>query len=186
MSDNKPRKPLPGKFEKKYQSEQLKELIADEDQWIMHPPFRPMEGAYGVRRIKANDLLFTFIDRYLGDMDYAFEPGMDGMFICLPYYVIHQGIGLRVNREDPSRLEICELWYPGEYSGKNIMMPMMQKYSPMYLLPDDRTDEVTGKIREYFALRPKSFPDDNYCTFSFALDHCVMLEEHFLDNLPQT
>ena len=55
----------------------------------MHPPFRPMEGAYGVRRIKANDLLFTFIDRYLGDMDYAFEPGMDGMFICLPYYVIH-------------------------------------------------------------------------------------------------
>ncbi len=56
----------------------------------------------------------------------------------------------------------------------------------MYLLPYDRTDEVTGRIREYFALRPsKSFPTEYYCTFSFAFDHCVLLEGDFLDNLPR-
>ncbi len=145
-----------------------------------------MEGAFGARRLMENDLLFTYLDRYLDDMEYAFLACADGRFVCVPEEPDHQGIGMSVNKDDPSRLEICELWYPGEYSEKNIMGPFTQTYSTMYLLPDDRTDEVTGKIREYFALRPKSFPDDNYCTFSFALDHCVMLEGHFLDNLPQT
>ncbi len=179
------RNKLLGEYEKKYQSEKLKELIGDPAFWRYNNPYKPMEGAFGARRLMENDLLFTYLDRYLDDMEYAFLACADGRFVCVPEEPAHQGIGMSVNKDDPSRLEIGQLWYPGEFTTTDIISPLLQIYVPMYLLPIDRPD-VTDKIREHFALSPKVDSLERYCTFSFALDHCVLLEGKFLDNLPQT
>ena len=92
----KRREPLPGPYEKKYKSEDLKFKIADIGMWSMIPAVKgDMDSPSGLNRLKENDILFSFIDEYFPNDPYAFEPNMqDGRFMFLPDEVRHQGMGV--------------------------------------------------------------------------------------------
>ena len=81
------RKKLPGIYEKRYKSENLKRAIADDGMWYLIPCVSVgMDSPQGIHRIKENDLLFTFIGQYFPDAPFAFEPYMvDGRFAANPF-----------------------------------------------------------------------------------------------------
>ena len=85
------REKLPDVYEAKYKSENLKTKIADLGMWSMIPSVTgSLNSAYGVRRLKENNPLFSFIDQYFQDVPFAFEPNMqDGRFVFLPEDVWH-------------------------------------------------------------------------------------------------
>ena len=56
---------LPGIYESRYKSEMLKEQIADDGMWLLNPGIHgDMDSREGIQRLKENDLLFRFIDRF--------------------------------------------------------------------------------------------------------------------------
>ena len=53
------RKKLPGIYEKRYKSENLKRAIADDGMWYLIPCVSGgMDSPQGIQRIKENDLLY--------------------------------------------------------------------------------------------------------------------------------
>ena len=99
-------KELPGDFEARYKSRDLKDQIADEGMWQLIPAVTGnLDSPYGLRRLEENQLLFSFIDDYFGDKPFAFEPDMrDGRYVFLPDNVSHQGIGISISRDLPGFL----------------------------------------------------------------------------------
>ena len=178
---NKNREKLPDRFEKKYKSEELKARIADEGMWFLIPAVTgSISSPDGVRRIKENDLLFSFIDEYFPVFPFAFEPYMqDGRFVFLPDDVKHQGMGVCVSKDIPGFLEIGHFWYPQEYTEKNIPIGRGQVYIPVFSAPPG--EELADMIRKVY-LR-KVLPHQKFCTFPFQLNVTVTLEGDFLDEL---
>ncbi len=75
----------------------------------------------GVKRLEKHHVLFEFIDNYLGEMPFAFEPNMqDNRYVLLPDDVGHQGIGVTVSSEVPGFLEVGHFWYPFEFTEKTL------------------------------------------------------------------
>ena len=176
------RRLLPSIYEEKYTSENLKKQIADEGMWYLIPCVDcDMNSPKGRKRIKENDLLFSFIDEYLSDFPFAFEPNMlDGRFVCLPDNVRHQGIGLCVSKEIPGFLEICHFWYPAEFTEKKIGFGPGQVYVSMLSMKSAKDlAEIIRKL--YSESKPE---DERYCTFTFGNpDRIVTLRGYFLDDL---
>jgi hypothetical protein len=176
------RKTLPGIYEKRYKSEHLKSLIADDGMWYLIPAVSGgMNSPAGIQRLKENDLLFTFIDQYFPDDPFAFEPIMqDGRFVFMPQYVDHQGIGVCVSKDMPGFLEVCQFWYPREYTEKPIEGD--QLYVPVFAL--EPCPELASMIREVYMY--KKIPHQPFCTFPLYLNLVVTLKGNFLDKMNQT
>ena len=175
------REKLPSEFEKKYKSEKLKEKIADIGMWGLIPAVTgPLNSAYGKKRIIENDSLFSFIDRYVPDVDYDFEPNMrDGRYVFLPGDVGHQGIGISASLQMPGLLEIAHFWYPDEFTERH---PSSLGGGQVYVcnfmvLPGE---ELAQMVRRIY-INEKPVPR-HYCTFPFTLDKVVTLKGNFLDH----
>lgn len=181
---NMGRKMLPAEFEKRYSSEALKKLIAEDGMWFMIPSVSgTLNSAYGIRRLKENQLLFDFIEQYFSNDAYAFEPNMeDGRYTLLPDNVSHQGIGVMVSREFPGCLEVCQFWYPCEYTEKEIAIGPTQVCIPVFSANPDA--ELAALIRKLYIDEEnrKSY----YCTFAFNMKHIVTLRDYFLDDMDAT
>ena len=176
------RRQLPSIYEEKYTSESLKAKIVDEGMWYLIPCVDcDINSPIGRKRIKENDLLFSFIDEYLSDLPFAFEPNMlDGRFVCLPDNVGHQGIGLCVSKEIPGFLEICHFWYPVEFTEKKLAGGLDQVYVSMLSMKSSQN--LADVIRRIYS--EDGLGDDRYCTFTFGNpDRIVTLHGNFLDNL---
>ena len=177
------RKELPGGFEERYRSETLKQRIADLGMWNMIPCVTcSMDSPKGIKRIKQNDTLFTFIDRYFPDVPFSFEPNMqDGRYVFIPRHTWHQGIGICASKRLPGYLEIGHFWYPAEYTSKGPLM-IDQVYVAQYLNRPD--SDFADKIRPLYT--EDSGPDSHYCTFPFDPDTVVRFDGDFLDHLNTT
>jgi len=175
---------LPGSFETKYKSEKLKEQIADDFMWAAIPPVTyRMDSKGGRQRLKKNDILFSFIDKYFPVDPYAFEPNMqDGRYMFLPQEVRHQGIGVCASLDVPGYLEIGHFWYPREFTAKG-KTDLDQVYVPMFSTQPD--DELAGMIRGIY-MRDESKLRTHYCTFPFFMDCIVTLKGDFLDTPAKT
>ena len=176
------RKKLPDIYEKRYKSENLKRAIADNGMWYLIPCVSGgMDSPQGIHRIKENDLLFTFIDQYFPDAPFAFEPYMvDGRFVFLPDNVEHQGMGVSVSKDLPGYLEICQFWYPSEFTQKKLMID--QLYVPVFSIPPCK--ELADMVRDIYI--PEKEPRQHYCTFPIYLDTVVTLQGDFLDKMDQS
>lgn len=177
------REDLPGGFEEKYKSEILKQRIADLGMWGMIPAVRySMNSPEGIKRLKANDVLFTFIEQYFEDVPFAFEPNMqDGRYVFLPHDVRHQGIGICASIELPGFLEIGHFWYPEEFSAKGLDID--QVYVAQYSTKPDLV--FANRIRALYTENRKS-RQGLYCTFPFDQDTVLRLEGNFMDQLNKT
>lgn len=178
------RESLPGGFEEKYKSETLKQRIADLAMWGMIPSVTySMDSKKGIKRLKENEALFTFIDRYFPDVPFSFEPNMqDGRYVFLPHYVYHQGIGICASKNLPGCLEVGHFWYPEEYTEKRTIF-IDQVYIPQYTTRPD--SEFADKIRPLYVETPDERMD-HYCTFPFDPDTVVRFDGDFLDHLNTT
>ncbi len=178
------REKLPGGFEEKYRSENLKERIADLGMWTYIPGVpRGMNSAEGIKRLKENDVLFTFIDQYFQDVPFAFEPNMrDGRYVFLPHNVSHQGIGICASKELPGFLEVGHFWYPWEYTDKS-NLNIDQVYIPQYSTRPDL--KFADQIRRLYA-ESKDLKQVHFCTFPFDPDTVLRLDGRFLDQLGKT
>jgi hypothetical protein len=178
------RSKLPGSFESKYKSEKLKALIADDMLWGAIPCVTyPMDSNGGKKRLKQNDILFSFIDQYFPDDPFAFEPNMqDGRYVFLPEQVRHQGMGVCASLDVPGFLEVGHFWYPREFTARG-KTDLDQIYVPMFSSqPDERLVEM---VREVY-MRDESSLRTKYCTFPFFPGCVVTLKGDFLDNLAKT
>lgn len=164
----------------------LKDRIADKEMWTYSPQvaYRPRRKL--LERLEENDPLFTFIDTYMSDLEFEFEPIMeDGRFVCLPYDCKQQGFGICVSRRHPGLLEICHLWYPCEYSSKRLKIGLKQVYVPIiYFLPYrmDGTAILFDLIYEIF-YEGGSCGEKYCCNFTFDGKFVVKLEGDFLDDV---
>ncbi len=178
------RSKLPGSFETKYKSENLKTLIADDMMWGAIPsvPYL-MDSRRGRQRLNDNDTLFSFIDKYFQDDPFAFEPNMqDGRFVFLPAEVRHQGMGICVSYDVPGYLEIGHFWYPREFTAKGKTY-FDQVYVPMF--SSEPNDQLAEMIREIY-MRDESGLQTHYCTFPFFPGVVVTLKGDFLDTPAKT
>ena len=184
MMNNSQREKLPGVYEKKYKSDQLKSKIADDGMWCLIPAVTGnMNSSYGERRLKENDLLFSFIDEFFFDVPYAFEPNMqDGRFVFLPDDVDHQGIGICVSKELPGFLEIGHFWYPCEFTEKRISIGGAQVYIPM--INAKPGPELADTIQKIYMKNNTS--QQRYCTFLFEPELVITLKGNFMDRLDQS
>ena len=175
---------LPGTYEKKYTSKKLKEKITDIIMWSAIPVVTySLDSPGGRQRIKENDILFSFIDKYFPDFSYAFEPNMqDGRFMFLPDEVRHQGIGVCASPEFPGFLEVGHFWYPREFTAKG-RTKLDQLYIPMFSSRPD--DELAEMIREIYT-DDKSKIRNHFCTFPFFPGCVVTLKGDFLDTPAKT
>lgn len=175
------RENLPGGFEDKYKSEILKQRIADLGMWVTIPAVRcSMNSPDGIKRLEANDVLFTFIDQYFQDIPFAFEPNMqDGRYVFLPHDVSHQGIGICASKELSGFLEVGQFWYPDEFTAKrnlHIDQVYVAQYSTKpYLV-------FANRIRTLYTENRKS-RQSHYCTFPFDPDTVLRLDGDFMDQL---
>ena len=178
------REALPGGYEEKYRSEELKQRIADLGMWVTIPAVRgSMNSPEGIKRLVANDVLFTFIDQYFQDVPFAFEPNMqDGRYVFLPHDVSHQGIGICASKELPGFLEIGQFWYPGEFTEKRTLN-IDQVYVAQY---STRPDFVfANRIRTLYADERKT-KYSQYCTFPFDPDTVLRFDGYFMDHVTKT
>lgn len=173
------RKPLPYGYEEKYHSEKLKERIAGEDLWYMIPAVRgDISSVSGKKRMRENDPLFSFIDRYFPDDDYAFEPNMeDGRFVFLPADVNHQGIGIAASKFGPQYLDVIQFWYPVEYMSGKSAFPVDQVAVNAYSVRPDQA--FADEIRKCYMQKRKK---EHYCTFPYLPGLMVTLKGNFLDD----
>ncbi|MBR2822475.1 MAG: hypothetical protein IKE24_02160 [Clostridia bacterium] len=178
------RKNLPGGFEEKYKSEALKQRIADLGMWNMIPAVKcSMNSPEGIKRLEANDVLFTFIDQYFRDVPFAFEPNMqDGRFVFLPHDVSHQGIGICASKDLPGYLEIGQFWYPAEFTAKRLLH-IDQVYVAQYSTEPDLV--FANGIRTLYTEKRKS-KQSCYCTFPFDPDTYLRFDGNFMDQLNNT
>ena len=179
------REKLPDIYEAKYKSENLKTKIADLGMWSMIPSVTgSLNSAYGVRRLKENNPLFSFIDQYFQDVPFAFEPNMqDGRFVFLPEDVWHQGMGICVSKELPGFLEIGHFWYPCEFTDRTTSVPVDQVYIPIFSCKPG--PELADMVRNVYLKQEKRHPE-HYCTFPFCINMTVTLRGHFLDRIEQS
>jgi hypothetical protein len=182
---NDKREKLPGGYENRYKSENLKALIADEGMWTFIPAVEGiMDSPKGIRRLKENDLLFSFIDHWFPDSPFAFEPNMqDGRFMLLPEDVGHQGIGICVSKDLPGFLETGNFWYPCEFTEKKIAFGPGQVYVPAF---SQKPEEPLADMVRAVYMEQKKPKQHDYCTFLYAPDIVITLEGYFLDHLDQS
>ena len=179
------REPLPGLYEGKYKSEKMKEQIADDGMWGFIPCVDyAMNSPKGRRRLKQNDLLFSFVDEFFPEFPFAFEPNMiDGRYVLLPEYVNHQGVGLCVSNDLPGFLEMCHFWYPADYTEKTIPFGPAQVYIPILSMKSSK--ELADIISRVFI--EDNTKQEPHCTFTFGNpEKIVYLRGYFLDNLDIT
>ena len=178
------RENLPGEYEEKYRSENLKQRITDLGMWSMIPSVTyDMNSPAGIKRLKENDVLFTFIDQFFLDIPFAFEPNMrDGRFVLLPHNISHQGIGICASKELPGFLEIGHFWYPWEFTSKD-KLNIDQVYIPQYSTKPDIM--FADKIKKLYA-ESKNSKKGYYCTFPFDPETIVRLDGCFMDQLAKT
>lgn len=176
---------LPGDFEGRYKSENLKDQIADEGMWGLIPAVTySMSSPEGVKRLERNHILFSFIDEWFGDEPFAFEPNMrDDRFIFLPEEVGHQGMGVTVSYEIPGFLEVGHFWYPSEFTQKTIPIGGSQVYIPTFSMKPGA--ELAGMVRDVY-LNRKGKSDENFCTFPFSPNLVVELSGFFMDRTSQS
>lgn len=174
------REKLPGKYEERYKSEDLKWNIAEIGMWSMIPAVTGSIGsAQGLRRLKENDPLFTFIDRYFPDAPYAFEPYMqDGRYVLLPDDTSHQGIGIMASKRVPGYLEVAQFWYPSEFTSGKTAFPVDQVAVTMFIVrPDKSLADMVQKVY----MEDDGLAHEKHCTFPFDMDLTVLLKGNFLD-----
>ena len=178
------REVLPGIYERRYNSELLKEHIADEGMWFLIPGINGgMASREGIQRLKENDLLFRFIDGFFPEGPFAFEPNMqDGRFVFLPENVDHQGVGICASKDLPGFLEVGHFWYPCEFTEKTISFGPGQVYVPMFSAKPEQLVKTVKKIY----IENKEPDHIRYCTFLFNPDVNVTLEGCFLDKISQS
>ena len=178
------REKLPGIYETRYKDEDLKAKIADIGMWSMIPAVRDkMNSKAGIQRLKENDPLFLFIDKYFADKPYAFEPNMqDGRFVFLPDDVSHQGVGICASRDYPGFFDVANFWYPCEFTEKKIAFGPGQVYVSMF---SSRPEQLVDVIQNVY-MDQKNPKHEHYCTFLFDPDIIVTLKGDFLDRLDQS
>ncbi len=176
---------LPGDFETRYKSNNLKNQIEDEGMWGMIPSVTySINSPGGIERLEKNHLLFAFIDEYFGDEDFAFEPNMmDDRYVFLPAKVDHQGIGIAIAPDVPGFLEVAHFWYPDEFTKKPIPFGPSQVYIPNFKIKPG--PELAKMVRDVYLDDDKS-SDTNYCTFPFTPDIVVTMSGNFMDNIDKS
>lgn len=181
---NTGRQKLPSEFEKRYSSEALKARIAADDMWTFIPAVTySMDSADGIKRLKENQLLFDFIQEYFPDDAYAFEPNMrNGRYVFLPDNSSHQGIGVLASPYNPGYLDVCQFWYPCEYTERKIEKNIDQVCVPAFAIKPDA--DLAALIRRLYI--DEEEPQSHFCTFAFDLDYVVTLKDFFLDDMDAT
>ena len=173
---------LPGEYESKYKSEKLKEKIVDDGMWALIPAVKGgLKTAAGKRRLRENDLLFSFIDEFVADVPYDFEPNMrDGRFVFVPGNVSHQGIGLSVSGAISGFLEVAHFWYPSEYMEKpDTFLGGGQVYVCNFMMRP--SEELAQLVRRVYVDDARNMKE-HYCTFPFDADTVVTLKGNFIDH----
>lgn len=176
---------LPGDFETRYKSENLKNEIADIGMWGMIPSVTySMNSPGGIKRLEKNHILFAFIEEFFGDDEFAFEPNMvDDRFVFLPAAVGHQGIGITVAPDVPGFLEVAHFWYPCEFTDKMIPIGASQVYIPNFkMMPGP---ELARMVRTIY-MDDMSNTSKHYCTFPFTPDLVVTLTGNFMDDISRS
>lgn len=176
---------LPGNFENRYKSNNLKNQIEDIGMWGMIPAVNyPIDCPEGIKRLEKNHPLFAFIDEYFGEAPFAFEPNMrDDRYVFLPAEVDHQSIGIAVSSEIPGFLEIAHFWYPCEFTEKTISIGPSQVYIPNFCMkPGPELAQMVEKIY----MNGSENIGSHYCTFPFTPELVVTLTGNFMDNTNQS
>ena len=174
---------LPKWLQRTIRSTYLKEEIQDDGMWSAIPGVDPrMDSAAGLRRLRYNATLFTFIDRYFPDGPFGFEPNMaDGRFMFIPYIVRHQGMGICVS-EHPGWLEVGHFWYPSDYTtNPHAGIGAGQIYVPMFLT--NQLDGLAAMVRDIYFDDSVNDYDYGMCTFPFFTDCVVTLHGPFMDDV---
>ena len=84
---------LPSRFDKLYKSTFLKGKIGDIGMWSLIPGVDPnIDSIAGSRRMKENAPLFSFIDKYFPDGNYAFEPNMQDGLVRRRSFLVSLGV----------------------------------------------------------------------------------------------
>lgn len=94
---------LPEWWTKKFRSQKLIDLVADQGNWFRRP--RPVSEEGG-EILKRNQKLFRYADS-LGDFAYAFEPVKDILFELIPEDPNRQGSGISMDLERGRWSWIC-------------------------------------------------------------------------------
>ena len=179
---------LPPMWEKKIKSDYLKEKIADLGMWTFIPGVDPnINSAKSKRRLKANETLFSFIDKYFPEGPFAFEPNMrDGRFMFLPDEVYHQGMAVGASLMMPGALEVGQFWYPEEFYSGKLKTHIDQVYVPVFTTAQD--DELAEMVQAIYidGAGPRSMFPHLRCDFPFFLNLTVHLEGEFMDDMEAT
>ncbi len=172
---------LPSDFESRYKNDYLKDQIADDGLWAFIPAVDySMNSPKGIKRLEKHHVLFEFIDNYLGDMPFAFEPNMqDNRYVLLPDDVGHQGMGVTVSSEVPGFLEVGHFWYPSEFTEKTLPIGPDQVYVANFCMKPG--PELANMVKDIYT-RKNEADDGNFCTFPFSPDHVVTLSGYFMDH----
>ena len=170
---------LPSRFDKLYKSTFLKGKIGDIGMWSLIPGVDPnIDSIAGSRRMKENAPLFSFIDKYFPDGNYAFEPNMqDGRFVFIPEHVHHQGIGISASTGMPGWLDVGHFWYPLEFTEGKTAFPIDQVWVCMY--STNLFEELAETVKKWYF----NDSEEKLCTFPFGSEHVVTLEGDFLDRM---
>ena len=170
---------LPSTYDALYHSAYLKSQITDIGMWAMIPGIDPViDSPKGARRMKENEPLFKFIDKYFPDGPFAFEPNMqDGRFVFLPAEVDHQGIGICASQDVPGMLDVGHFWYPEEFTANNAARHVDQVWVCMF--KTNLYEDLMAMVKSIYF----NTTEDKYCIFPFGPQHVVMLKGNFLDKL---
>lgn len=167
---------LPAWWTKKFKSQKLIDLVAEQGQWFGRP--RPL-SAEGKEILKRNQKLFRYADS-LGDFAYAFEPVKDILFELIPEDPNRQGSGISMDLERGA-LELDLYFFPCDYSmDKKRNLPFMYLRVPVVSVSDPAL--IDGYVRKYFPNDKKGIS----AVIPFSLDCAAELEGYFMDDYKKT
>ena len=165
---------LPSSWMRRFKSERLKSLVADQGMWFGRPKPTSKEGK---KILRLNELLFSFCES-LDDFEYAFEPVGGNLFEMIPQEVHRQGVGISV---DPVRnaLEIDIYMFPCDYSeDEKRNLPFYYLRVPVVSVSS--FEMVEAFVRKYFPGKEKSV------AVPFSFDRVAELKEYFMDDYKKT
>ena len=167
---------LPEWWTKKFKSQKLIDLVADQGQWFGRP--RPL-SAEGKEILKRNQKLFRYADS-LGDFPYAFEPVENILFELIHENPNRQGSGISMDLER-NVLELDLYFFPCDYSrDKKRALPFMYLRVPVVSVSDPAM--IDAYVRKHFPNDPKGMS----AVILFSLDRAAELEGYFMDDYKKT
>lgn len=168
---------LPAAFTKRYNSQKLKDAVADEGMWFGRPLPTTPEGR---DILKMNEPLFKYCDT-IDSFDYDFEPVSGCLFEMIPPSTSRQGVGIGVDYK-MNILELDIYFFPCDYSeDEKRILPFTYVRQP--IASTANYEIVDNFVRKYFSIEDR---EDKIAVIPFSFERVAILEGNFIDDYKAT